>query len=48
MIGMAQKEGKLCAWIDAEMSYSEDWAQEAWGKYRRANLLHRLELSMRW
>jgi recombination protein RecA len=23
---MAQKEGKLCAWIDAEMSYSEDWA----------------------
>lgn len=26
MIGMAQKEGKLCAWIDAEMSYSEDWA----------------------
>lgn len=25
-IGMAQKEGKLCAWIDAEMSYSEDWA----------------------
>jgi len=27
MIGMAQKEGKLCAWIDAEMSYSEDWAK---------------------
>jgi len=27
-IGMAQKEGKLCAWIDAEMSYSEDWAQQ--------------------
>jgi len=26
-IAMAQKEGKLCAWIDAEMSYSEDWAQ---------------------
>lgn len=26
MIGMAQKEGKLCAWIDAEMSYDEDWA----------------------
>ena len=25
-IAMAQKEGKLCAWIDAEMSYSEDWA----------------------
>jgi recombination protein RecA len=23
---MAQKEGKLCAWIDAEMSYSEEWA----------------------
>ena len=26
-IALAQKEGKLCAWIDAEMSYSEDWAQ---------------------
>jgi recombination protein RecA len=26
MIGIAQKEGKLCAWIDAEMSYSEEWA----------------------
>ena len=25
-IGIAQKEGKLCAWIDAEMSYDEDWA----------------------
>jgi len=25
-IGMAQKDGKLCAWIDAEMSYSEEWA----------------------
>jgi recombination protein RecA len=28
MIGMAQKEGKLCAWIDAEMSYSQDWAEK--------------------
>lgn len=27
MIGMAQEEGKLCAWIDAEMSYSEEWAK---------------------
>jgi recombination protein RecA len=27
-IALAQKEGKLCAWIDAEMSYSEDWAKE--------------------
>lgn len=27
MIGLAQKEGKLCAWIDAEMSYDEKWAQ---------------------
>jgi recombination protein RecA len=27
IIGMAQKEGKVCAWIDAEMSYSEEWAQ---------------------
>jgi recombination protein RecA len=26
-IALAQKEGKLCAWIDAEMSYSEDWAK---------------------
>jgi recombination protein RecA len=25
---MAQKEGKLCAWIDAEMSYDEEWAQK--------------------
>jgi recombination protein RecA len=23
---LAQKEGKLCAWVDAEMSYDEDWA----------------------
>jgi recombination protein RecA len=28
MIGMAQKEGKLCAWVDAEMSYDEEWAQK--------------------
>ena len=27
MIGMAQKEGKLCAWVDAEMSYDEEWAK---------------------
>ena len=26
-IGEAQKEGKLCAWIDAEMSYDEEWAK---------------------
>jgi recombination protein RecA len=26
-IAMAQKEGKLCAWIDAEMSYDQDWAE---------------------
>ena len=26
-IAEAQKEGKLCAWIDAEMSYSQDWAE---------------------
>ena len=26
-IGMAQKEGKLCAWVDAEMSYDEEWAK---------------------
>ena len=28
MIGMAQKEGKTCAWIDAEMSYSQEWAEK--------------------
>ena len=28
MIGMAQKEGKLCAWIDSEQSYSAEWAQK--------------------
>jgi recombination protein RecA len=27
MIGLAQKEGKICAWIDAEMSYDQEWAQ---------------------
>ena len=27
MIAEAQQDGKLCAWIDAEMSYSEDWAK---------------------
>jgi recombination protein RecA len=27
MVGLAQKEGKLCAWIDAEMSYDEEWAK---------------------
>jgi len=28
MIALAQKEGKTCAWIDSEMSYSEDWARQ--------------------
>lgn len=27
-IAMAQKNGKLCAWIDAEMSYDEKWAEQ--------------------
>jgi recombination protein RecA len=27
MIALAQEEGKMCAWIDAEMSYSEEWAK---------------------
>ncbi len=27
-IALAQKEGKLCAWIDAEMSYDEAWAMK--------------------
>jgi len=26
MIGTAQKEGRTCAWIDSESSYSADWA----------------------
>jgi len=28
MIGLAQKEGKICAWIDAEMSYDKLWAEK--------------------
>ena len=28
MIAMAQKEEKLCAWVDAEMSYDEEWAKK--------------------
>ena len=28
MIADAQKEGKSCAWIDAESSYSQDWAEK--------------------
>ena len=28
MIAIAQKEGKVCAWIDSEMSYSENWARQ--------------------
>jgi recombination protein RecA len=27
-IALAQAAGKTCAWIDAEMSYSEDWAKQ--------------------
>lgn len=27
MIGEAQKNGKICAWIDSEQSYSADWAE---------------------
>jgi len=27
MIAMAQKEGKTCAWIDSEHSYSQSWAE---------------------
>jgi recombination protein RecA len=26
MIGEAQKEGRICAWIDAEQSFDRDWA----------------------
>jgi recombination protein RecA len=26
-IALAQKEGKVCAWIDAEMSYDKTWAE---------------------
>jgi len=28
LIAEAQKEGKSCAWIDAENSYSQDWAEK--------------------
>ena len=28
MIGLAQKEGKTCAWIDSESSYSASWAEQ--------------------
>jgi recombination protein RecA len=28
MIALAQKEGKVCAWIDAEMSYDKAWAEK--------------------
>ena len=28
MIAKAQKEGKTCAWIDSEASYSADWAEK--------------------
>ena len=28
MIALAQKEGKVCAWIDAEMSYDKTWAEK--------------------
>lgn len=28
MIAQAQKEGKVCAWIDSEASYSADWAEK--------------------
>ena len=27
-IALAQKEGKVCAWIDGEMSYVKDWAEK--------------------
>lgn len=28
MIALAQKEGKSCAWIDAEASYDQSWAEQ--------------------
>lgn len=28
MIGEAQKQGKVCAWIDSEQSYSPEWAEK--------------------
>jgi recombination protein RecA len=28
MIAEAQKNGKTCAWIDAEQSYSQEWAEK--------------------
>jgi len=28
MIAKAQKDGKVCAWIDSEASYSAEWAEK--------------------
>ena len=28
LIAQAQQEGKVCAWIDAEMTYSPEWANK--------------------
>jgi recombination protein RecA len=28
MVSLAQQEGKICAWIDAEMSYDKTWAEK--------------------
>jgi hypothetical protein len=47
MIGLAQKEGKICAWIDAEMSYDKSWA-ETWGRYIKVNCFTKPELLMKW
>ena len=33
LIAEAQKEGKVCAWIDAEMTFSPEWATEL-GRYK--------------
>ena len=27
-VALAQQEGKVCAWIDAEMSYDKEWSQK--------------------
>jgi recombination protein RecA len=27
-VALAQQEGKICAWIDAEMSYDKEWSQK--------------------
>jgi recombination protein RecA len=38
MIALAQKEGKTCAWIDAEASYDPAWAEAIRSRFIKTNL----------